>query len=79
MALLRDAHPDLTHPGLAAALAGDDPDALAFAEALARDAGDATTAFWCAWSRVISSVVSSRTRRTASRYAVRSQRSSSSE
>lgn len=50
---LREAHPDLTHPGLAAALAGDDPDALAFAEALARDAGDATTAFWCAWSRVI--------------------------
>ncbi|WP_205327424.1 LuxR C-terminal-related transcriptional regulator [Glycomyces sp. YM15] len=51
--LLREAHPDLTHPGLAAALAGDDPDALAFAEALARDAGEATTAFWCAWSRVI--------------------------
>ncbi|MEV3936196.1 LuxR C-terminal-related transcriptional regulator [Glycomyces sp. NPDC049804] len=50
---LRDAHPDLAHPGLAAALAGDDPDALAFAEALARDAGDTTTAFWCAWSRVI--------------------------
>ncbi|MDN3243510.1 LuxR C-terminal-related transcriptional regulator [Glycomyces tritici] len=50
---LREAHPDLAHPGLAAALAGDDPDALAFAEALARDAGDATTAFWCAWSRVI--------------------------
>jgi DNA-binding CsgD family transcriptional regulator len=52
-AVLRDAHPDLAHPGLAAALAGDDPDALAFAEALARDAGDPTTAFWCAWTRVI--------------------------
>lgn len=52
-AALRDAHPDLAHPGLAAALAGDDPDALALAEALARDAGDPTTAFWCAWSRVI--------------------------
>lgn len=47
------AYPDLTHAGLAAALAGDDPDALAHAEALARDAGDATTAAWCAWSRVI--------------------------
>ncbi|MCH7230295.1 LuxR C-terminal-related transcriptional regulator [Glycomyces sp. L485] len=41
------------HPGLAAALAGDDPAALAAAEALARAAGDATTAAWCAWSRVI--------------------------
>ena len=50
---IRTAHPDLAHAGLAAALAGDDPDALALAEALARDAGDATTAFWCAWSRVI--------------------------
>lgn len=50
---LRAAYPDLAHPGLAAALAGDDPDALAAAEALARDAGDATTAAWCAWSRVI--------------------------
>ncbi|MEU5871301.1 LuxR C-terminal-related transcriptional regulator [Glycomyces sp. NPDC047369] len=47
------AYPELDHPGLAAALAGDDPDALAVAEALARDAGDATTAAWCAWSRVI--------------------------
>ncbi|MFG3342081.1 LuxR C-terminal-related transcriptional regulator [Glycomyces sp. NPDC048151] len=52
-ASLREAYPDLAHAGLAAALAGDDPDALAFAEALARDAGDATTAYWCAWSRVI--------------------------
>lgn len=51
--VLREAYPDLDHPGLAAALAGGDPDALAFAEALARDAGDATTAFWCAWTRVI--------------------------
>ncbi|WP_162181726.1 helix-turn-helix transcriptional regulator, partial [Glycomyces tenuis] len=41
------------HPGLAAALAGDDPEALAAAEALARAAGDATCANWCAWSRVI--------------------------
>ncbi|THV26268.1 LuxR family transcriptional regulator [Glycomyces paridis] len=47
------AHPHIAHPGLAAALAGDDPDALARAEALARAAGDATTAAWCAWSRVI--------------------------
>jgi DNA-binding CsgD family transcriptional regulator len=52
-ASLMDAYPELDHPGLAAALAGDDPDALAHAEALARDAGDATTAAWCAWSRVI--------------------------
>ncbi|WP_460498833.1 LuxR C-terminal-related transcriptional regulator, partial [Glycomyces tarimensis] len=41
------------HPGLAAALAGDDPAALEQAEALARAAGDATTANWCAWTRVI--------------------------
>lgn len=46
-------YPVIDHAGLAAALAGDDPDALAIAEALARDAGDATTASWCAWSRVI--------------------------
>ncbi|SDD02514.1 helix-turn-helix domain-containing protein [Glycomyces harbinensis] len=51
-AILTD-RPHIDHPGLAAALAGDDPDALAIAEALARDAGDATTASWCAWSRVI--------------------------
>ncbi|MEU6249009.1 LuxR C-terminal-related transcriptional regulator [Glycomyces sp. NPDC047010] len=50
---IRAAYPALDHPGLAAALAGDDPDALAAAEALARAAGDATTAAWCAWSRVI--------------------------
>ncbi|MCD0442756.1 LuxR C-terminal-related transcriptional regulator [Glycomyces sp. A-F 0318] len=52
-AAITAAHPFIDHPGLAAALAGDDPDALALAEALARDAGDTTTAFWCAWSRVI--------------------------
>ncbi|WP_198586813.1 helix-turn-helix transcriptional regulator [Glycomyces xiaoerkulensis] len=51
---LRAAHgPALDHPGLAAALAGDDPEALAAAEALAWDAGDQTTAHWCAWARVI--------------------------
>ncbi|WP_197034634.1 LuxR C-terminal-related transcriptional regulator [Glycomyces sp. NRRL B-16210] len=52
-AAIRAAHPRIGHPGLAAALAGDDPDALAAAETLARAAGDATTAAWCAWSRVI--------------------------
>ncbi|WP_344492835.1 helix-turn-helix transcriptional regulator, partial [Glycomyces endophyticus] len=50
---VRSAYAAVDHPGLAAALAGDDPDALAHAEALARAAGDATTAAWCAWSRVI--------------------------
>jgi hypothetical protein len=48
---LREAYGTVDHPGLAAALAGDDPDALAHAESLARAAGDATTAAWCAWSR----------------------------
>ncbi len=41
------------HPGLAAALAGDDPDSLHRAEIAAREAGDATCANWCAWSRVL--------------------------
>ncbi|GAB3233747.1 hypothetical protein GCM10027447_30340 [Glycomyces halotolerans] len=53
-AALRTAYADgLDHPGLAAALAGDDPDALAEAEALARNAGDLRCANWCAWTRVI--------------------------
>ncbi|THV33693.1 LuxR family transcriptional regulator [Glycomyces buryatensis] len=43
----------IDHPGLAAALAGDDPAALEAAEVLARAAGDTTTASWCAWTRVI--------------------------
>ncbi|WP_211234896.1 LuxR C-terminal-related transcriptional regulator [Glycomyces arizonensis] len=41
------------HVGLAAALAGDDPEALAGAEAAALAAGDTACANWCAWSRVI--------------------------
>ncbi|RRR98731.1 LuxR family transcriptional regulator [Glycomyces terrestris] len=52
-AAVRASYDRIDHPGLAAALAGADPDALAAAEALARAAGDATTAAWCAWSRVI--------------------------
>ncbi|MEU6860033.1 LuxR C-terminal-related transcriptional regulator [Glycomyces sp. NPDC046736] len=50
---LRALYGPTDHPGLAAALAGDDPDALAAAETLARAAGDHTTAAWCAWTRVI--------------------------
>ncbi|GAB4003387.1 hypothetical protein GCM10029992_44850 [Glycomyces albus] len=42
----------IDHPGLAAALAGDDPVALADAEAAALAAGAVTTANWCAWQRV---------------------------
>ncbi|HEU5126610.1 MAG TPA: LuxR C-terminal-related transcriptional regulator [Glycomyces sp.] len=49
-----------SHPGLAAALAGDDPEALRAAEALAREAGDVTCANWCAWNRVVALVDTAR-------------------
>ena len=55
------AHPGgVDHPGLAAALAGTDPVALAAAESAAREAGDATTANWCAWQRVTALVDAAR-------------------
>jgi len=48
------------HPGLAAALAGDDPEALREAEALALEAGDVTCANWCAWNSVTALVDAAR-------------------